>query len=71
MPDFLEAVPAIPEISRMDYRVSNDGTNWTLDFYRTNRNVLVIYRRTNAGLSSEDAKRRVETEDGCYVPKAD
>jgi hypothetical protein len=71
VPDFLETVPAIPEISRMDYRVSNDGTSWTLDFYRTNRNVLMIYRRTNSGLSSEDAKRKVETEDGCYVLKAD
>jgi hypothetical protein len=71
VPDFLEAVPSIPEISRMDYRVSNDGTNWTLDLYRTNRNVLMIYRRTNAGLNPEDAKRKVETEDGCYVLKAD
>jgi hypothetical protein len=71
VPDFLKAVPSIPEISRMDYRVSNDGTNWTLDFYRTNRNVLLIYRRTNAALNSEDTKRKIETEDGCYVLKAD
>jgi hypothetical protein len=71
VPEFLQAVPTIPEISRMDYRVSTDSTNWTLDFYRTNRSVRLIYRRTNAGLSSEDAKRKVETEDGCYVLKAE
>ncbi len=45
------------------------GKGWTLDLYWTNRRVPLVYRRTNADLSSEDAKRLLYTENGCYVPK--
>ena len=71
VPDFLEALPTVPEIYKTDYRLSGDGKDWTLDLYRTNRSVLLIYRRTSVGLSPEDAKRAMETEDGCYVLKAE
>lgn len=69
IPEFIESIPSIPEISKVDYHLSADGKEWTLDLYWTNRKVPLIYRRTNAGLSSEDAKQRIDTEDGCYVLK--
>ena len=71
VPEFLETIPSMPEGSKFDYRPSADGTKWTLDLYRTNRGILLIYRRTSAPLSTEDAKRVIQTEDGCYVLKAD
>ena len=71
VPEFLEALPTIPGVSKTEYRLSRDGKDWTLDLYRTNRDVLLIYRRSNATLSSEDVKRRVETENGCDVLKAE
>jgi len=70
IPQFLEAMPPLPEISKVDYRLSADGKEWTLDLYWTSRKVPLIFRRTNAGLSAEDANRRIDTEDGCYVLKA-
>ena len=69
IPEFLEAMPPLPEISKVDYRLSADGKEWTLDLYWTSRKVPLIYRRTNAGLSPEDANRRIDTEDGCYILK--
>jgi len=69
IPQFLEAMPPLPEISKVDYRLSVDGKEWTLDLYWTSRKVPLIYRRTNASLSAEDANRRIDTEDGCYVLK--
>ena len=71
VPEFLDALPIIPVVSKTEYRLSRDGKGWTLDLYRTNRDVVLLYRRSNATLSSEDAKRRVETENGCDVLKAD
>lgn len=69
VPDFMDQIPAFPEVSRMDYRVSPDGKGWTLDLYRTHRKVPLVYRRTNASLSPEDALRKVDVEYGCYVLK--
>jgi hypothetical protein len=71
IPEFIESFPSMPEISKLDYHVSGGGKEWTLDLYRTNRKVPLIYRRTNAGLTPEDAKRRIDTENGCYVLKTD
>jgi hypothetical protein len=71
VPECLDAIPAIAEVSKTEYRLSDDGNKWTLNLYRTNRNVLLVYRRTNAPLSAEDTKRTVEIENGCYVLKAD
>ena len=70
VPEFIESIPAFPDISRIDYHLSAGGKDWTLDLYWTSRKVPLIFRRTNAGLSSEDAKRRIDTENGCYVLKA-
>ena len=70
VPKFIGSIPAIPEISRVDYHLTADGEGWTLDLYRSNLKVPLIYRRTNTGLSPEDAERRIDTENGCYVLKA-
>jgi hypothetical protein len=70
VPNFLNSIPALPEISKVDYHVSPSGKDWTLDLYRTQRKVPLVYRRTNASLSHEDALRRVDMENGCYVLKA-
>jgi hypothetical protein len=70
VPNFLNSIPALPEISKVDYHVSSSGKEWTLDLYRTQRTVPLVYRRTNASLSHEDAQRRVDMENGCYVLKA-
>ena len=70
VPEFMQSIPAFPDISRIDYHLSADGKHWTLDLYWTSRKVPLIFRRTNAGLSSEDTKRQVDTENGCYVLKA-
>lgn len=70
IPEFIQSMPVFPEISKIDYRLSPDGKEWTMDLYRTNRSVPLIYRRTNAGLNSDDTKRRIDTENGCYVLKA-
>ena len=70
VPEFIEAIPLFPEISKVDYRLSGDGKDWTLDLFWTDRKIPLVYRRTNAGLSSEDAERRIDTENGCYVLKA-
>jgi hypothetical protein len=69
IPEFIDSIPIIPEISRVDYRLSPDGEGWTLDLYRTAIKNPLIYRRTNIGLGSEDAKRRIDTYDGCYILK--
>jgi len=71
IPEFMESIPSMPDISKVDYHRSSDGKEWTLDLYWTNRRVPLIFRRTNAGLSAEDARRRIDTENGCYVLKAD
>jgi hypothetical protein len=70
VPDFMDSIPAFPEVSEVDYYVSPSGKEWTLDLYRTQRKVPLVYRRTNASLSAEDALRRVDVENGCYVLKA-
>jgi hypothetical protein len=70
VPDFMDSIPAFPEVSRVEYHVSPSGKEWTLDLYRTQRKVPLVYRRTNASLSPEDALRRVDAENGCYVLKA-
>lgn len=69
-PTFIDSIPTFPDISRVDYHVAQGGKEWTLDLYRSNRNLPLIYRRTNAQLGSEDAERRVQTEDGCFVLRA-
>jgi hypothetical protein len=65
----MDSIPAIPEITRVDYHFSSDGKEWTLDLSRTRRKVPLVYRRTNVSLSPEDAQRKVDMEDGCYVLK--
>ena len=70
VPKFIESIPVIPEISNVDYRLTADGEGWTLDLYRSSLKVPLIYRRTNTGLSPEEAERRIDTENGCYVLKA-
>lgn len=70
VPDFMGSIPVFPEISKVEYHVSPSGKEWTLDLYRTQRKVPLVYRRTNASLSAEDALRRVDVENGCYVLKA-
>jgi len=70
VPNFLNAIPPLPEISKVDYHVLPSGKDWTLDLYRTQRKVPLVYRRTNASLSHEDALRRVDMENGCYVLRA-
>ena len=70
VPDFLNSIPVLPQISQVDYYVSTGGKEWTLDLYRTQRKVPLVYRRTNATLSPEDALRKVDVENGCYVLKA-
>jgi len=70
VPDFMDSIPAFPEVSKVDYHVSPSGKEWTLDLYRTQRKVPLVYRRTNASLSAEDVLRRVDVENGCYVLKA-
>jgi hypothetical protein len=67
VPDFMGSLPQIPGISKADYTLSADGQRWTLDLLRTNSAVPWIYRRTNTRLNSEDARRLIDTEDGCYV----
>lgn len=70
VPEFIESLPTFPDISRIDYHLSAGGKDWTLDLYWTSRKVPLIFRRTNAGLNSEDNKRRIDTESGCYVLKS-
>ena len=70
VPDFMVSIPAFPEVSKVDYHISQSGKEWTLDLYRTQRKVPLVYRRTNASLSHEDALRRVDMENGCYVLRA-
>jgi hypothetical protein len=70
IPEFMSSLPSFPEMSNVQYRVSADGHGWTLDIYRQRDNAPLIYRRTNTGLSAEDTKRRIDTENGCYVLKA-
>ena len=69
VPNFMDSIPTFPEISKIDYRLSASGKEWTLDLYRTERKVPLVYRRTNALLSPEDAQREVDVENGCYVLK--
>jgi hypothetical protein len=70
VPEFIQAIPYFPEISKVDYRLSANGKEWTLDLFRADRKIPLVYRRTNAGLSSEDAARRIDTQNGCHVLKA-
>jgi hypothetical protein len=70
VPEFMGSIPVFPEISKVEYHVSPSGKEWTLDLYRTQRKVPLVYRRTNESLSPEDALRRVDVENGCYVLKA-
>jgi hypothetical protein len=70
VPDVMRSIPAFPEVSKIDYHLSPTGREWTLDLYRTQRKVPLVYRRTNASLSPEDALRKVDVENGCYVLKA-
>jgi len=70
VPEFLQSMPSFPEISKVDYRLAADGEGWTLDLYRTSLKVPLIYRRTNLGLNAGDSKRRIDTENGCYVLEA-
>ena len=70
IPEFISAMPSFPEMSNVHYRVSPDRHEWTLDVYRPMNQLPLIYRRTNTGLSAEDTKRRIDTENGCYVLKA-
>jgi hypothetical protein len=67
IPDFVGSLPQIPGVSKGDYSVSADGQRWTLDMLRTNSAVPLIYRRTNTRLSSEDARRLIDKEGGCYL----
>ena len=69
VPEFIESIPSFEEISKVDYRLSADAKEWTLDLYWTGRKAPRIYRRTNAGLSVEDAARKIDMENGCYVLK--
>ena len=70
IPEFMSSIPSFPEMSNVQYRVSADGHGWALDIYRQRDNAPLIDRRTNTGLSAEDTKRRIDTENGCYVLKA-
>ena len=70
VPGFMGSIPPFPEVSKVDYYLSGGGKVWTLDLYRTQRKVPLVYRRTNGGLSPEDALRKVDVENGCYVLKA-
>jgi hypothetical protein len=70
IPEFMSSMPSFPGISKVDYRPSADGHGWTLDIDWPSGKVPLIYRRTNTGLSAEDNKRRIDTENGCYVLKA-
>jgi hypothetical protein len=67
VPGFMGSIPPFPEVTKVDYYLSRDGKVWTLDLYRTQRKV--VYRRTNGSLSPEDALRKVDVENGCYILK--
>lgn len=67
VPEFMESIPTIPGVSKIEYRLSPDGTNWTLDLHWTAHNPPLIFRRTTVELSPADAKRWIETKNGCYV----
>ena len=69
VPDFIESIPSFPEISKMDYRLSANGEEWTFDLFWTARRIPLVYRLTNAGLNSAGAKRRIDTQNGCYILK--
>src|SRR5690348_2328874 len=62
VPTFIDSIPSFPEISKVDYHLAASGKEWTLDLYRTDRKVPLIYRRTNTRLSSEDEERRIDSE---------
>jgi hypothetical protein len=66
-PECISAMPVFPQASNVHYSIAADGHGWTLDIYRPRNNTPLIYRRTNVGLSLEDARRTVHTENGCYV----
>ena len=70
IPEFLSSMPSFPQMSNVHYFVTADGQGWTLDICRVKDNVPVVYRRTDAGMSAEDALRLVKMESGCYVLKA-
>jgi hypothetical protein len=70
IPEFMTSMPVFPQVSNVHYSVAADRHQWTLDIYRPRRETLLIYRRTNVGLSAEDTKRTLHTENGCYVLKA-
>jgi hypothetical protein len=70
IPEFMSAMPSFPAMSNVQYRVCADGHGWTLDIYRPRNKRPLVYRRTNTGLSAEDTKRRIHTENGCYVLEA-
>jgi hypothetical protein len=67
IPEFMSAMPSFPAMSNVQYRVSADKLGWTLDIYRPRNKHPLVYRRTNTGLSAGDTKRRIDTENGCYV----
>jgi hypothetical protein len=67
IPEFMSSMPSFPAMSNVQYCVSADAHGWTLDIYRPKNKHPLVYRRTNTGLSVEDTKRRIDTENGCYV----
>ena len=67
IPEFMSSMPSFPAMSNVQYRVSADTHGWTLDIHRPRNKYPLVYRRTNTGLSAEDTKRRIDTENGCYV----
>jgi hypothetical protein len=70
IPEFIASIPPFPEPCKVHYYLSADGAGWTLDLHWTDGRASLIDRRTNLGLSSEDAERQIGTENGCYVLKA-
>ncbi len=70
IPECMNSMPVFPQASNVHYSVAADGRGWTLDIYRPRRETPLIYRRTNVGLSAEDAKRKLHGENGCYVLRA-
>ena len=66
IPEFLHSMPVFPPTADVHNSVGTNG-HWTLDIHRPRREMSLIYRRTNVGLSAEDAKRQLHTENGCYV----
>ncbi len=71
IPDFIPSIPALPEISKVDYQIAADGKGWTLNLYRSSNGKARLYRRTNLALSPEDSKRLMDTENGCYILRLD